>query len=427
MSCSSPPPLRTWLAAVWLLAAARSSFAGALTAGSLAAPLLVPLDGDWQLSSDAGHRLSGAVPGDLVSDLELAHFVKDPLYELGFISNNTHVVPPWAAHVWTYSTRFTAPPSSLLVFEGIKMCAKVLINGSEVLEATDQFLRYTVPVGGGAVELQVVFDPSRDAGGRYMASSGGWDFMPYTNTREGGLMDGPRLNVSHYSVPRTFSRGIWRSVYVSTGLTLLHVVPQITHTGRYPTARLSDGDANFAINVTLHIWAPSTMTVLANVSVAGSSGTAQHAVPAGESALVLPVLGVRGPRLWWPRGHGPPTLHALEVALTYSTSSGLAQDGGNDDNELFSVNATRMVGFRTLALVTGNDTDSAFVQRAESEEGSEDFTMFLRVNVSLLSLAVEPELGSLTGSHGHCFTRAELQVRAVGRGRVLERCKHGVS
>ena len=84
-----------------------------------------------------------------------------------------------------------------------------------------------------------------------------------------------------------------------------------------------------------------------------------------------------------------------------------------------------MVGFRALALVTGNDTDSAFVQRAESEEGSEDFTMFLRVNVSLLSLAVELELGPLTGSHGHCFTRAELHVRAVGGGRVLERCKHG--
>ena len=35
---------------------------------------------------------------------------------------------------------------------------------------------------------------------------------------------------------------------------------------------------------------------------------------------------------------------------------------------------------RVMALVTGNDTDSSFVQRAASEEGTEGHGMMFRVN-----------------------------------------------
>ena len=34
-------------------------------------------------------------------------------------------------------------------------------------------------------------------------------------------------------MPRTFSRGIWKSVSLSTGLAVLHVVPEILYTGEY--------------------------------------------------------------------------------------------------------------------------------------------------------------------------------------------------
>ena len=50
----------------------------------------VPDLGYCNLSSDAGHRLTGSVPGHLITDLEeRGRIVQDPLYELGFISNNT--------------------------------------------------------------------------------------------------------------------------------------------------------------------------------------------------------------------------------------------------------------------------------------------------------------------------------------------------
>ncbi len=349
----------------------------------VAAERTLVLDGDWQLTSDAGHVLTGLVPGDLISDLEQAHIVQDPLYELGWLDNNTGLTPPWNAHVWTYTTHFTAPSSSLLVFDGIKMCAQVLINGKQALFATDQFLRYIVPISGD-INLQVVFDPTKDVGGRYMASSGGWDFEPYTNTREGNI------SARNFSIPRTFSRGIWKSVAVQTGLTVLHVVPQILHTGEYATTRLADGTTDFTINVTVHIYSHVATTVNATIAVAGSSKVLQQAVLAGESALSL-TLHVNGPSLWWPQGYGAQTLYSLHV---------IVQAGSGN-----SVNTSRSVGFRTLALVTGNDTNSyvppyallnltivqtqlipiplvhsSYVQRAAAEEGSDDFTMFLRVN-----------------------------------------------
>ena len=301
----------------------------------VAAEHTLVLDGEWQLTSDAGHSLAGSVPGDLITDLQQARIVQDPLYELGWLDNNTGLAPPWNTHIWTYSTHFTAPPDSLLVFEGIKMCAQILINGKQAIFATDQFLRYTLPVSGD-VELEVVFDPNKDVGGRYMASSGGWDFEPYTNTREGNI------SARNFSVPRTLSRGIWKSVTVQTGLAVLHVVPQIFSTGEYATTRLADGAENFRANITVYIFSHAATTIIANISLAGSLNVFRQAVPAGESALSV-MMDVDGPSLWWPQGHGAQTLHSLNVTV---------QAGAGKP-----VHSYRSVGFRTLALVTGNDTD----------------------------------------------------------------------
>lgn len=41
---------------------------------------------------------------------------------------------------------------------------------------------------------------------------------------------------------------------------------------------------------------------------------------------------------------------------------------------------TRRVGFRYFALVTGNDTDPAFVAAAKDQEGTESHGMYFRVN-----------------------------------------------
>ena len=76
----------------------------------------------------------------------------------------------------------------LLVFDGVKMGAKIALNGKELGEVNDQFLRYAFPLdvadlvstadSGATHELTVAFDTSIDCGGRWMACTGGWDWAP---------------------------------------------------------------------------------------------------------------------------------------------------------------------------------------------------------------------------------------------------------
>lgn len=130
-----------------------------------------------------GLSVPATVPGDIITDLQRARVIGDPYYELNWLDNRTL----WdvSARAWNYSTVVQLPPPGappaatlLLVFEGIKMGARVLLNGVELGVATNQFVRYIFPlpaaaVVAGANRVDVVFDASLSLAGRYMASSGG--------------------------------------------------------------------------------------------------------------------------------------------------------------------------------------------------------------------------------------------------------------
>jgi beta-mannosidase len=111
------------------------------------------------------------VPGDLLTDLQRAGVIGDPLYELNFKSKL------WDTGLWTYTTEFTlnadvdpaAAAAVLLVMDGIKMAANVSLNGQPVASSQDQFLRLVVDVKamlsaapGATQTLSVVFPPSAD-------------------------------------------------------------------------------------------------------------------------------------------------------------------------------------------------------------------------------------------------------------------------
>ena len=176
------------LAAAALFALARaSSKPPSLQDPALAAPLLLPLDGTWALSSGA-LSITASVPGDSVTDLQAAGLSGDPLY-----GNNPRGAAPLWDRAWTYSLQFDAPPPALggaayLVFDGAKMVADVFLNGAALGDARSQFLRYVIPLPPALLRAQgnalaVAFAPAADARnveGRYMACSGGWDWAPAT-------------------------------------------------------------------------------------------------------------------------------------------------------------------------------------------------------------------------------------------------------
>ncbi|EDQ89170.1 uncharacterized protein MONBRDRAFT_25837 [Monosiga brevicollis MX1] len=285
----------------------------------LAAKNVTYLDGTWKLQSAAvGMSFTGQVPGDLLTDLQLAGVIGDPLYEVNF--RNTSL---WNDYDWEYSTSFelaAKPEGSLfLVLDGVKMGAVVSFNGEPLDHLVDQFYRYQFDVTSLAVvgtnTISIAFENNIFVNGRFMGCAGGWDWAPYTGN----------WDTAHMA--KTFSRGIWKSVYLAElePVAITHFVPHTFYKGDYPTEPLGDYIANISFQV------------------------------AAEDML-----------LWWPAGYGQQALYT--VRATFTPTQGTA------------VSTTRRIGFRMFALVTGNDTDPDYVAKNANVDGTDDHGMYFRVN-----------------------------------------------
>ena len=109
--------------------------------------------------------------------------------------------------------------------------------------------------------------------------------------------------------------------------------------------------------------------------------------PAGDSNVTVVLPAPSGSvRLWWPAGAGAQPLYNLSATLRSSGSSVSSQrkvsraENGTCPGTQLSVWLWRQVGFRHAVLVTGDDTDPAYVARAATEQGTELHGMFFRVN-----------------------------------------------
>jgi len=226
-----------------LLFSATAAAAGLDDPRIVSASPSVSLDGAWHAFSDAA-TMAATVPGDVITDLQVAGLIGDPLFELNF-KNATL----WS-RTWTYTKTFAMPTAAQagsvwwVVFDGIKMGATISANGAKLGEATDQFVKYRFPITLKANNtLTVAFDIPTN--GRYMACTGGWDWGPYSNTFEGK--------------DHTFSFGIWKSVYLlpvaAASGALTGVVPEIMYLGSHPVLPLVDGKhAGFDVKVKVHLF-----------------------------------------------------------------------------------------------------------------------------------------------------------------------------
>lgn len=216
--------------------------------------------------------------------------------------------------------------------------AIITLNGVVLGNTTNQHRRYQFPVGSllRATDNRLTVSFRRDIanGGRFMDCSGGWDWGPYSRTRD---VEGNPM----------FTRGIWKSVYLVavSPYAIEYVVPEVLYNGTsWPVTAWKDGDADFVVRTTVHIHA-SAAVPRAVVTATGEWGqTAQStvALQAGTNRVVL-TLEANGPNLWWPRGLGAQALYSLNVSV--------AQVGSSDAPET-TISTHRRVGFRLAALVT---------------------------------------------------------------------------
>lgn len=356
-----------------VVALATSAVAGSdLVNDPIVGTSIMYLDGNqWQASLfDQGERrltIAATVPGDHITDLERAGIIGDPLYELNFRNSSF-----WGEEntLWQYSREFEFPESNgdedhMLVFDGVKMGATVSFNGAVLGKVTDQFVRYnyTVQPTAGKNKLIVTFDET-STGGRFMACTGGWDWGPYSTTYADG--------------DHTFSKGIWKSVYIvslpKSGAAITHLVPHTFYRGDHPVEPLVDGKhAGFRVLVGVHLRAGSAGAA-GQLSAFGSwhqdTPEISHVTlePHEERLVQLNLTATAQQiNLWWPVGYGDHQLYDIHAQFQGMTAS-------------------RRLGFRVAALVTGNDTDPGYRAKAKDEEGSDDHGLYFRVNGAAIAV-----------------------------------------
>jgi beta-mannosidase len=278
---------------------------------------------DWTATPEgAAFSINATVPGDLITDLERAGKIGDPLYERNFKGQL------WDATNWTFSAQFAASEEILqitnghvyMVLDGVKMGAWVYLGDNFLGAVSDQFLRYRFEVtqlldSADTIEplnLRLVFPPSNHSlndEARWMACSGAWDWAPYTSTYNS--------RKAH-----TMSKGIWKSIYlvgVPDGEAALeHLQPQIYYNGSYPTAPLTDSTAGaWTVVARVHLFAPNPSGGHGTITVNGSWGGSAHKrvqLYKGGNVVELTIPVAAGEvSLWWPNGLGAQTLYNLTV------------------------------------------------------------------------------------------------------------------
>lgn len=335
-----------------------------------------------QFRSEAPLIIPAMVPGDLITDLQRSGLVGDPYYELNFFNSSL-----WHLRSWSYRTTFelrrTAPPfprgSALtLILEGVKMGAVVVVNGVELGNATNQFLRYEIPLPRDIVRhnapnvLELRFVRGMELDGRFMGCSGGWDWAPRTETWHGqassfskGVVGSVLLAFSEVNVPR-----------------ITHVTPLIHYRGEPPTTRLADGQhSGFDVRVRIHLnaAAPTAATIRVQPSWAGGVSASRNiTLSAGDSTHMVELsVEAAAVRLWWPVGlQGDQALYELLVTVTAIPPA----SGGGDAPPPAAVSTRRRIGFRTVALVTYDDSDPKQRAAAARTSGSGQHGMLFRVN-----------------------------------------------
>ena len=345
--------MRCWVAALlcWYTRAENPIGADAIT-------YLDDENWSWHRDDD-GFSIPASVPGDVVTDLQAAGAIGDPLRDDNFVRD----AAVWN-RTWTLRTTFEARSDAarvLLVFDGVKLGASVKLNHQTLGTIRDQFLRYAFDVRNASIDLlretnklELIFDQAIDVGGRFAACSGGWDWAPYISTKQG----------------RAFTRGAWKSVYVAesgSGVFVTHLVPRITYRGAYPTEPLMDGAAAFDVAVKVHLNTDRfvKLVVTATGNWSADATTTTVGIAPGETALALSLQRASNVALWRANGLGARAFYEVSVAAN-------------------NVITKRRVAFRTVAVVTGDDTDPAYISKSKNASGTASHGLFLRVNGAAL-------------------------------------------
>ncbi len=311
-----PAGAHTWTVSNWSLrvAAPRARDPGGARLSSVDYP------------ADAKPWYPAVVPGTVLTTLIARGVYPDPNYGL-----NNLAIPERLAHQdYWYRSVFRAPGALrgrhlTLTFLGINYRAEVWLNGTRLGTITGAFIRGVFdvthlvrpgrlnalavrivppPHPGIPHEESVAAGPGLNGGelaldGPTFIATGGWDWIPGIRDRDIGL---------------------WQPVTLAASGALRILDPQVKTI--LPLPRRDVADVSIAVPVRNMAGRPLAATVKARFD----SVTVQRSLtlPPGVTTVrfspgEFAQLRVPHPRLWWPNGYGPATLHRLHIAVYHAT------------------------------------------------------------------------------------------------------------
>ncbi len=306
------------------------------------------LAGDWQLSSgDNSHALTIALPGDVHTALLKAGVIDDP-----YVGRNENDVQ-WVAHKdWVIERTVSVTAGDLagswyLDLESLDTVASVFVNDVAVLEAENCFRRYRPDVSkalvAGENRIRIVLHSSIAEGVRRQAEQP--FYVPYHPGNS------PIANGNMLRKPQCHFGWDWNlaiaplGVYGEIALCRLEIA-RIEHVTT-KQVWLDDGSVDLVVSVTLFADGPGIVPV--HFSLDDDRERLDCAVGKGETRITH-VFSVAKPKRWWPAGSGEQHLSTLTV-------------------EVPQEQVTRLIGFRTIELLTDKDeAGSRFAFRVNGRE-----------------------------------------------------------
>jgi beta-mannosidase len=290
------------------------------------------LNGPWQIrwtdgtrgrleyanrdDTDPSKYIDATVPGEVHLDLIRAGLLADPYTGAGALAAR------WVEEcLWAYRREFDAPSEATsdnarawLVFEGLDLVATVYLNGVEIARHRNSFYPCRVDVTGRLRPGRNVLTVHLDAGL--------WDVSD--KPAEGYLMTpDQRLHKRHWlRKPQCQFGWDWSTRLVNVGIHKPVRLEWTTGPARLdqvaPLVTYSLETRRGTVRVRAFVEGPSaeprTGRLIVEVVEAGLSTAAECEIRPGMNVCEA-TLEIPNPDLWWPVGHGEPTLYTLKTTL----------------------------------------------------------------------------------------------------------------
>jgi beta-mannosidase len=311
--------------------------------------LRIDIDKKWEFcQSGKDNWLPATVPGTVHTDLFANKVIKDPFYRL----NEKEL--QWIDKAdWEYKTIFSADDEVLsherieLIFEGLDTYAKVVLNGTVILEADNMFRTWKIDVTGkirqGENKLSVLLEsPTRK--GLEALKAYGFQLAADNDQSETGEMGtdkvSPYVRKAPYHFgwdwgPRLVTSGIWRPVYLQAwNGARMEDIQVITNELSPEKAMLTA-----KVKIVSYEKCKISLNLFSNDSLVYSG---KWKLEIGVNLVEVPLI-LNNPRLWQPNGLGKQNLYSFKVELV-------------DKKEVLETKEVK-TGLRTVKLIQQPDPD----------------------------------------------------------------------